>query len=194
MTHKKPKRKSPHGGYAKGIVILIIVVVVAYWAYYSYSPSTTPPGPLISATTPSPATTNAPLQQGDFNITVGDGCVYVNQTTGQPYVRFNLYVTNRFNEEVQYVNGSAIGFLYLSNPNRQISFLNFSNPRLLTAPIETQILSLNTYFPIHIGDRTTFNATVTLALTIRQSGKNQEILLMQTIPVKPDSAYPTCST
>jgi hypothetical protein len=192
MTRRTGKKKSQAGRYAKGIVVLIVVVTVACLVYYSYT-NPTPSSPVMSATTRPSATTNIPLQQGDFNITVGDGCTYVNQTTGQLSIRFNLYVTNRFNQTVQYVNGSAIVFLYLSNPNRQISFLNFSNPRVLVVPTETQVLPLYIYFPIHIGNRTTFNATVSLALTVRQGSKNQEILLMANIPVKADGVYPTCS-
>ena len=188
-------KQANHTRYVKGAVLLIVIIFAFYWYYYSYHNQSINPPTTTSLTHPISLTTSLrPLQQGDFNITVGNGCVFVNQTTGQLYVRFNIQVTNRFTENVEYISGSATVFLLLSNPNRQVSFLNFSNSHLLPAPTYTKVLPLFISFPINFGDRTTFDATLSISLVIWQGDKNQEILLMKEIPVKADAVYATCST
>jgi hypothetical protein len=179
--------------YIKGTVLLVIIFFAFCWFYYSYYTGPPSSSTNTSATHPISVTTSfISLQQSDFNITVGNGCVFVNKTTGQLYVRFSLQVTNRFNEKVQYISGSATVFLLQSNPNRQVGFLNFSNPHLLPTPTYTNALPLFIAFPLNSGDRTTFNAALSLHLIIWQGDKNQEILLMKEIPVKADAAYATC--
>ena len=179
--------------YIKGTVLLIVIIFAFYWYYYSYYTPSPNSSTTTTVTHPISVTTSfISLQQSDFNITVSNGCEFVNKTTGQLYVRFSLQVTNRFNEKVQYISGSAKVFLLLSNPNRQVSLLNFSNSHLLPAPTYTNALPLFIAFPLNSGDRTTFNAALSISLVIWQGDKNQEILLMKQIPVNADVAYATC--
>ncbi len=107
MTKRPPKRKTHYGSYAAGIIALIVVVALIAQNYNSSN--TTPP------TSTPPSTPAILLRPEDFSLSSRVGCVYTNPPPYESFIVYYLYVTNRYNSVLTYVNGSLSGTMTLSN-------------------------------------------------------------------------------
>lgn len=127
---KVPQSKSRTRLYVKGIVVLIVLAFFAYWSIYSYTHPTESVTTTISTTSPFATNTTGPvLSRADFNLTISNGCVFTNQTTGQTELLFVLTVTNRFNAHVHYVNESVWGGVISTSSYKMLSRVSFNVTR-----------------------------------------------------------------
>ncbi|MGA3407095.1 MAG: hypothetical protein ABSD49_15305 [Candidatus Bathyarchaeia archaeon] len=186
MSKNAPNKKPKYRNYVKAVIILGIFVIASYWAYWSYSqPSRQSTIPTTQTSTISQIMS---LQNSDFNLTNSNTCAFVNKTTGETELLFILYVSNRFNTPVHYINESEVGFLISATSGQKLASVPFNFS--LRSPTYTDKLVVWLSVPLNRFPKG-IPLLLSISLDLNVAEVKESILLLQMIPLS--AAYPTCS-
>lgn len=189
MSKNQTKRRRIKRSIAT-IALIGLVVLLSYWYYYSYYLA--PNESIVTSTTSNHSSSSIAvvLKQSDFNLTNSNGCEFVNQTSGQTELLFILYVTNRFNMPVHYVNESANGFLISAPSGNQLAPIPFSVS--LKSSHYTDRLILFLTFPVNLIPTGGTPLTLSVFVATYTPEANGTILLTSEISLS--QTYPACSS